>query len=51
MPSLILLCFTLMYRSFEIIWSVRWALLLALLEWADARTGRAELSWLVPGMH
>jgi hypothetical protein len=26
-------------------------LLLALLEWADARTGRANLSWSVPGMH
>jgi hypothetical protein len=25
--------------------------LLALLEWADARTGRAYLSWTVPGMH
>jgi hypothetical protein len=22
-----------------------------LLEWADARTGRADLSWSVPGMH
>jgi hypothetical protein len=31
---------------------VRWALvLLALLEWVDARTGRADLSWSVPGMH
>jgi hypothetical protein len=31
---------------------MRWALvLLALLEWADARTGRADLSRLVPGMH
>jgi hypothetical protein len=32
--------------------SVRWALvLLALLEWVDARTGKADLSWSVPGMH
>jgi hypothetical protein len=31
---------------------MRWALvLLALLEWADARTGRTDLSWSVPGMH
>jgi hypothetical protein len=27
------------------------SVLLALLEWADARTGRADLTWSVPGMH
>jgi hypothetical protein len=32
--------------------SVRWALLLlALLQWADARTGKTDLSWSMPGMH
>jgi hypothetical protein len=31
---------------------MRWALLLlALLEWVDARTGRAYLSWSIPEMH
>jgi hypothetical protein len=33
-------------------YSVRWALvLLALLEWAETRTGRAYLSWSLLGMH
>jgi hypothetical protein len=32
--------------------AVRWALvLLALLEWADALTGRADLPWSVQGMY
>jgi hypothetical protein len=31
---------------------MRWALVfLALLEWTDARTGRADLSWSLPGMY
>jgi hypothetical protein len=50
--ALILLSLEFMYRTSEIFCSVRWALLLlALLEWADARTGRGEFSWFVPGMH
>jgi hypothetical protein len=41
-----------MSRTLEMFCSVRWALLpRALLEWADARTGRADLPWSVPGMH
>jgi hypothetical protein len=42
-----------MYRTTEMFCSaVRWALvLLALLERADARTGRADLSWSLPAMH
>jgi hypothetical protein len=40
-----------MYRTPEMFFSVRWALLLlALLEWADARTGIAYRSWSVPGI-
>jgi hypothetical protein len=41
-----------MYRIPEMFCSVSWALvLLALLERADARTGRADLTWYVPGVH
>jgi hypothetical protein len=41
-----------MYRTPELFCSVRWALLLlALLEWADARTDRPYLSRSLPGMH
>jgi hypothetical protein len=51
-PSLILLSLYFMYRTPEMFCAVRWALLLlALLERAYAGTGRANLSWLVPGMH
>jgi hypothetical protein len=51
-PSLILFSLQFMYRTPEMFCSVRWALLfLALLELADARTGSANLSWSLPGMH
>jgi hypothetical protein len=41
-----------MYRTPEMFCSVRWALvLLVVLVWADARTGRADLSWSVSGMY
>jgi hypothetical protein len=41
-----LLSLQFMYHTPQIFCSVRWALLLlVLLEWADARTGKACLSW------
>jgi hypothetical protein len=52
MPSLILFSLHFMYRTPEVFCSVRWALLLlAVLKWADARTGREDISWSSPEIH